>query len=409
MIVKFLRKSETFKGVNYNSRKVDKDKGELMLVSGFEALQGMDHLRPSDYINYLEAVSAKSSRIQFPQLHVAISCKGDSYNKHELTTIAKEWMKGMGYEQHPYIVVFHNDTDNAHVHIVSTRIGRSGKKLRDSYEHRKAYQVLNRIMMEDTREQLSKALTEVLAYRFSTHPQFAMLMEAKGYQLSSKDGDYELFKFGVLQGTIPLATVDTRISMYDRDKKRIIQLRAILEKYRHLYSGAVFPVSLLLPGGRSGPAYVYSSELAEVLHKKVGVQLLYHGVPGKPPYGFSVLDHAEKMILKGKELMDIKELLIPKVVSDPENHANIQTVKVPSRGIESLKVSIPDVMPAERDIVRSEMMRNPIAEQELSFEKEDTLISALEGLSLDIADDVDDEQVLGPSRRRKRKARTNTR
>src|SRR5690606_24014541 len=78
MIVKILKPSTTFKGVRYNTNKVDKDKGELMKVANFGALQALQNLRPTDYVNYLEAQSAASKRTKYPQLHAVISCKGRS-------------------------------------------------------------------------------------------------------------------------------------------------------------------------------------------------------------------------------------------------------------------------------------------------------------------------------------------
>jgi|GEM_PF-3187106 hypothetical protein len=63
MIAKFLAKSKTLKGVRYNTNKVEKDKGELMKVSGFRSLQGMPQLLPQDYINYLNMVSAANKRV----------------------------------------------------------------------------------------------------------------------------------------------------------------------------------------------------------------------------------------------------------------------------------------------------------------------------------------------------------
>lgn len=145
MIVKILKKSATFKSVRYNTGKVGKDRGELLLVRNFGALEGMENLRPQDYINYLEAVSARSTRTKYPQFHVAISTKGRQHSKGELADIAQQWMQGMGYGQQPYLLIFHKDTANNHVHLVSTRVGRDGKKISDSYEKLRAYRVLNRI------------------------------------------------------------------------------------------------------------------------------------------------------------------------------------------------------------------------------------------------------------------------
>jgi hypothetical protein len=410
MIVKFLRKSETFRGVGYNSNKLEKDKGELMLVSGFGALQGMDNLGPADYINYLEAVSARSSKTQYPQLHVSISCKGQSHSKRQLTEIAGEWMKGMGYGSQPYIVVFHSDTANAHVHIVSTRVDRSGKKINDSFEKLKAYQVLDRIMAHDPAEQFAKDVTESLAYNFSTRPQFAMLLEAKGYRMDLKDAYYRVSKFGKVLGKVSMMEVDGRIAIYQKNKTRISQLRAIVERYRQRYSGEVYPISKPLPGGVAGPAITYSSKLTEVLQQKFGVQILYHGAPGKPPYGFSVIDHKEKMVLKGKELMDIKALIAPardqaELVQEQKAHVLPgATLHEPLQDIDHLNSW------RVEQVIKPELTWTAETTQDQNNQYgEGPILSALENLSLDISGDVDDEQMLGPARRRKRRARTNTR
>ena len=44
--------------------------------------------------------------------------------------IAKEYMSKMGYEEQPYIVFKHRDIDKIHIHIVSIKIDKNGKKNR---------------------------------------------------------------------------------------------------------------------------------------------------------------------------------------------------------------------------------------------------------------------------------------
>ena len=83
--------------------------------------------------DYLKSTS-KNERVKNPQFHAVISTKFQEHTKEDLTNVADEFMKEMGYGNQPFIVVFHNDTDNNHIHIVSTRIDKqSGKKIKDNY------------------------------------------------------------------------------------------------------------------------------------------------------------------------------------------------------------------------------------------------------------------------------------
>src|SRR5690606_25794067 len=179
-----------FKAVRYNTGKVDKDRGELLLVRNFGALEGLENLRPQDYINYFEAVSARSSRTIYPQFHVAISTKGKAHSREELSDIARKWMNGMGYGEQPYLLIFHKDTANNHVHLVSTRVGRDGKKISDRYEKLRAYRVLGQVMGQDEKLTMAAHLQKALGYSFSTRAQFMMLLEAQGYAMTLKTDTY---------------------------------------------------------------------------------------------------------------------------------------------------------------------------------------------------------------------------
>ncbi|SHG06574.1 relaxase/mobilization nuclease domain-containing protein [Pedobacter caeni] len=454
MIVKILRPSATFKGVSYNTTKIENDKGELMKVENFGALQALEHLRPKDYINYLEARSKTSARIKYPQFHAVISCKGKSHSKEQLTEIATAWLKGMGYENQPYLLVFHKDTDNNHIHIVSTRIDENGKKINDSYEKIRAYQVLNQVMGLDEKETVNKDLEKAMSYNFSTRPQFMMLLECQGYSLKLTGGQYQLFKYGKLQGSIDVSEVDAKISLYNQNIDRLAQLRAITEKYRLNHSPVAVPLITPLPGGSVAKPTGYTSELAEVLSSKFGLQILYHGKPGLPPYGYTVIDHARTTVYKGGELMPIAEFIKPSsdLQQDNESPVENETVKQDNSDsnvitdqsaedsnytditltFESETVKLGDsdfyVAPDQsagdfinNDIIptlQSERVKQddtdssipPDKSSEVSgFTEEPTPTTSFPEINLDIADDIDDEAILGRNRQRKRKTRTNTR
>ena len=119
MIVHILPPAGGFPAVSYNTDKVDANKGELMKVANFGALQGLMNVRPEDYKNHLAMVSAMNKHVKRPQFHVVISAEGRSYDKHELTAIGEEWLAQMGYEKQPSLIIFHKDTANNHVHLVT--------------------------------------------------------------------------------------------------------------------------------------------------------------------------------------------------------------------------------------------------------------------------------------------------
>lgn len=398
MIAKILKKSKTFKAVNYNTGKVDKNKGELLLVKNFGMLQGIENLRPQDYINYLEAASSRSTRIKYPQFHVAISTKGRQHSKEELAEIAQKWMDGMGYGEQPYLLIFHNDTDNNHVHLVSTRVGRDGKKISDRYEKLKAYRVLNQIIGEDQKQQLADHLQKALSYNFSTRAQFMMLLERKGYTLVLKNDVYSISKNSHEIGQIELSKVDQRIASHQKDKARMKKIRAIVEKYRDSHDP-----SIRYHENR------YSSNLADFLRDKFGIQIMFHGKDGKEPYGYTLFNHADKAIYKGAEIMPLKEF----IASKPD-HSSIEAKKIPA---EKQSATSDEQFNLTTNNTGKSQLEESLAEfhgtrpSDLPNDVQAFTEFEIPTLTLDIniTDDIDDEAILGRNRRRKRKSRTNTR
>ncbi|MFD2285962.1 relaxase/mobilization nuclease domain-containing protein [Pedobacter petrophilus] len=399
MIVKILWKSKTFKAVRYNTNKVEKNKGELVKVFGFGALEGLAEVKPQDYINYLSAMAARNPRVINSQFHAMISPKGRSLDKNELVTLAEKWLLAMGYGDQPYLLIFHKDTQNNHIHMVSSRVDREGNKISDSFENIRAYRVLNKLTGKDEKVAAENALVKALQYRFTTRPQFLMILEKQGYSLHLVDGSYKVSKFGEQVGSIDSLRVDERISNGSSSQERKQQLKKIFEKYRSLTSAEVYLIREKLPGGGQGRLLGYSSDLCDKLSSSFGIQFIFHFKDEKLPYGYTVLDHSGKNVFKGSEIMALSRFMevgqsaidvdIPYDYSEPGAGGNRDQF-VPN---EEMLLSIP---------VNGEF-----------FERDSELsgTSSIGDFSIgfDISDDIDDEQILGRNRRKQRKARTNTR
>lgn len=329
MIVKILRgSSQGFAGVTYNTHKVERGKGELLITANFGALQGLHQLRPQDYVHYLQMVSAPNKRIVQPQFHVVFSSKGSLYDKATLAATAEQWLQEMGYGQQPYLVVFHKDTGHHHVHAVTTRVGRDGRKINSAYEKIRAVKALDKVL----------GYEYALQYRFSTKAQFYLLLETQGF--AGKD--------------YPEQKLQQRIDRYQPDKARLLHLRQLFEQHKARSDFVTFAAA------------------------EWQLEIIFHAAEGKPPYGYSVIDHETRQVFKGSEILSLKHLL---AVADLKRPADIplDTVPVMERGYDNTQANLEQAPPP--------VYIRPVA----------------------IADDVDDEAILGRNRRRKRKARTNTR
>lgn len=393
MIVKFLAKSKTFKGVRYNTNKVEKNKGELMKVSGFGPLQGFSQLMPQDYINYLQLVSARNKRIQYCQLHTVISAKGKETSKEELTDIGEKWLREMGYAEQPYLIIFHKDTRNHHIHLVSTRVDKTtGRKINSAFEKIRAHTAINKIIKLDPVQKAKADFERALGYNFQTKAQFMMILENQGYTLTEKKDRLQLIKFGRNLLEIDPAFLKERKANYQVEQIRASQITAFLYKYRGRYAAQPKPETIPLPGDLDRQKASYTSDLSVYLKKELGIQLIFHGSIGQPPYGYSILDHAEGNVFKGGELLDLKVLTEDLGL----------TVASTSPGRTQLSTNVP-YQPHE---MANETM--PLSLDD-SFSPKQTFVPYDAPIDINISDDIDDEAIHGRNRRRSKQARTNTR
>lgn len=319
MIVKIMNPAGShFEGVNYNDKKIDKGKGELMLMKNFPSFinENSDKQQVRDY---LKAISSGNKKVLKPQFHATISTKFREHSKDELTKIADDFMDELGYGKQPFILVFHNDTENNHIHIVTTRVDKqTGKKINDSYEKLKAQKALAFTLEKLYGIKSEEVLNKLLDYKMSSLHQFETLLNRSGYKVGKNTNDAKsltILKNGVIQRTL---SGDQLVYDNRKNERRTKQLKAIFSKYKEIYSSKVFKVEdfrkqeAMLPEEKQKanwkPKIEFESELQKKLRDVFGIDLVFHHKDEFQPFGFTVIDHKTGAVYKGSEVMKMNEL-----------------------------------------------------------------------------------------------------
>ena len=318
MIVKILGSaSSNFHGVQYNDKKVEKGTGELMLMKNFPSFIN-ENSSQEGVRNYLKSIS-KNEKVKKPQFHAVISTKFQQHNKEELAKVAEDFMQEMGYGNQPFIVVFHNDTENNHVHIVSTRVDKStGKKLNDSYEKLKAQKSLIEIKERIYGKNNEDIINKLLSYNISSLKQLEILMEKNGFKLVNNKNDenaLDILKNGVREKTINGNQLNFSNPKNDNRAK---QIKAILNKYKEVYSNKVFKVEdrryleKMLPEEKQKenwkPKIEFESELQKKLKEVFGIDVVFHHKDELHPFGYTLIDHKSEAIYKGSDILKMNDL-----------------------------------------------------------------------------------------------------
>jgi len=290
MIAKILKPTLKFSGIIYSQRKISDGKASFSGAFNFPFSQ--DKASPETYIAYLEALAACADKqIKNRQFHATISTKGKEHDETFLLDISQKWMDKMGYGSQPYLIYFHGDTANNHVHIVSCRVTEDGKIINPYMEGRRAGLAIRELMNENLKEKAAFDIKDAIQnYSFSTIAQFKLILEQRGWTVREKDDKINLIKF-VNQGSIDNIQITDKASKYEQNQKRVRQLRSIFMKY----------------GG------LPTSQFQNFMRENFGVEIIFHKAKNhSKPYGYTVLDHAHKCVMKGGEIMPIEALLSPK-------------------------------------------------------------------------------------------------
>jgi hypothetical protein len=220
-----------------------------------------------------------------------------------LKEAALQIMYELGYRGNPILIYSHSDTENNHIHIISSRVDLNGKKIRDNKEGIKAVAILNKILGIDHDIELNAALGFAQSYSCATLPQFAWLVESKGFKAVRANDGYSFHKSGKKIGSLPFDQIKLETKTSIGNKKRINQIRAIIHKYKKEYSsGPPLRETLFTDRRKSSNDFTY------YLKNHLNIEFaFFKGSHGKT-YGYSIIDHREKIVFKGSDIMKMEKL-----------------------------------------------------------------------------------------------------
>lgn len=331
-----------FPGAGYNERKVAEGVARLMAMENVDAVMRhkveLLHEAGFDCAGEIEKYlrersrtygNTKTTRFQF---HIAASVKGQVMSADELTDFARQLMAEVGYGKQPYFVYYHHDTDNNHVHILSTRIQPNGFPIPDHHDYARLNAAANRILSSD----INRDIQRMFSYGYLTEGQFANIIRSHGYKFERVDEGYVLFRGGVKAATISLSEIEKHIAQEnDVRKERAKQLRAIIRKYKDgIANGKVQNIENVKGHKGQKKKYVrrkvnpdirkikgsngktlsqeeqrHLSDLIDILKTKFGIDIHFQKDRNGEIRGYGIVDHSRKMALDGSKVMKLSELI----------------------------------------------------------------------------------------------------
>lgn len=231
MIATILPGSTNFHAVGYNEHKVSKGLARLIEMKNFGALGIVRPPTTDDKIDFLKKYSSANNRIQKAQFHVAISCKGHEMTEAQLLDFTHQYLQEMGYAEpgQPWLIYAHHDTDNTHLHVVTSRIAPDGRKIPHAHERRRSQEVIDKLLSMDRKKKTAADIDAAKQYTFSSFAQFKAVLTSMGYEAYQKDGTVFVKRGGKVQERIPLAEIESLYKNSYRERVRCQQLRSILK------------------------------------------------------------------------------------------------------------------------------------------------------------------------------------
>jgi len=138
MIAKITSGNSLYGALSYNQTKVERHQAKVIYAANMKDPEDGIYTLPVCLKSFESRLTA-NKKTEKPVLHISINPDPkDKLSNEQLSEIAQEYMQKTGYGEQPYIVFKHEDLERHHLHIVSLRVDREGRKINDRFEHRRS-------------------------------------------------------------------------------------------------------------------------------------------------------------------------------------------------------------------------------------------------------------------------------
>ena len=126
-----------------HGNKQTKKEGQLLKAEG---VRGESWKKAA---NDFERIREERPRVGNAVWHTSISfAKADQVSDRKMVEIAEKYLHKVGFENNQYLVVKHNDTSHAHIHIVANRVTYEGELVSDQFLKNRTAQACDQLERE---------------------------------------------------------------------------------------------------------------------------------------------------------------------------------------------------------------------------------------------------------------------
>jgi len=335
MVAKVISGKDIKGAINYNEHKVDHGTARCILASGF--LKSVDALSFREKLLRFTTLNEKNLRTKTNTIHVSLNFDpSEKFSAEELNRIAFAYMDRIGFGDQPYLVYEHHDAAHPHIHIVSTLIQETGKRIpihnlgRNESEtarkeievefglvransRQKSNTILHPVDIQNatygksqTKQSISNIVRSVIQhYKFTSLPELNAIIQQ--YNVTADRGSDQSRMFA--QGGLVYSLVDDRAkrigipvkasSIYGKPTLKFLEKQFRLNEV--LRQPFKEPLRLKIDRIVSNKKIQSRTQFSDALRRE-GVEVKFRTNADGRTYGITYIDNTNKVVFNGSAL-----------------------------------------------------------------------------------------------------------